>query len=321
MKLGVCSAVYGDLPLEEALEKFHALGIESIEIFSGGDGVTPHMNIPELLESERSRQNYMDLLRRWGMQIGSLNATGNPVHPMEEVRRRAHDGFVRTVRLAELLGIDTVVVFSGTPGGSPRDVTPNWITCPWPDEYSEMLEYQWNDVLIPYWQKAAAIARDHGVKKIGFEMHPGFCVYNPETLRRLRNAVGDEIGSNFDPSHLMWQGMDASLAALELRDCIFSVHAKDVFVNEDYILRNGVNDGKHYENLLTRAWTFRTVGYGHGFEMWKKLISTLAMIGYDGAINIEHEDALFSRAEGLKKASTFLSGILRREPPEAMWWA
>lgn len=321
MKLGVCSSIYGELPIEEALDKFALLGIESLEIYSGGDGINNHINAEELIDNKQKRTDYLDKFKRRGMCIGSLNATGNPVHPVEEIRNKSHDGFVRTVKLAEKMGVETVVVFSGTPGGSPKDVTPNWITCPWPDEYSAMLEYQWNEVLIPYWTKAAAIARDHGIKKLGFEMHPGFCVYNPETLLKLRGFAGSEIGSNFDPSHLMWQGMDPCLAILELKDVIFSVHAKDVFVNNDYILRNGCNDAKHYGNLLKRAWTFRTVGYGHDSKTWKQILSTLAMVGYDGAVNIEHEDALFSRNEGLKKASQFLKGLIIEEKPEAMWWA
>lgn len=321
MKLGVCSSVYADLPLEQALDRFALYGIESLEIYSGGTGVNNHINVEELLESKQNREVYLDKFKRRNMQIGSLNATGNPVHPVEGIREAAHEGFVRTVKLAEKMGIDTVVVFSGTPGGAAADTTPNWITCPWPDEYSAILEYQWNEVLIPYWQNAAAIARDYGVSKIGFEMHPGFCVYNPETLLKLREAVGPEIGCNFDPSHLMWQGMDASLAALELKDVIYSVHAKDVFVNKDYISRNGCNDAKHYSNLLRRAWTFRTVGYGHDERVWKQLLSTLSMVGYDGAVNIEHEDALLSRKEGLEKACTFLRKLVIKDKPEEMWWA
>lgn len=321
MKLGICSAVYSEIPLNDALDRFKKIGIESVEVFSGADGVNNHIDVPNLLASAASRREYLDRFASRGMCIGSLNATGNPVHPIKEIRDRAHRGFIRTVELAQKLGVDTVVVFSGTPGGAEGDTTPNWITCPWPDEYSSMLEYQWNEVLIPYWEEAVKIARDNGISKIAFEMHPGFCVYNPHTLLKLRAAVGSEIGANFDPSHLMWQGIDASLAAEELNGAIYSVHAKDVFVNEAYILRNGVNDPKHYSDISNRAWTFRTVGYGHDASMWKKLLSTLLVQGYDGAVNIEHEDMLFSRSEGLRKACAFLDGILRREPPESMWWA
>ena len=133
-----------------------------------------------------------------------------------------HDDFVNTVLLAEKLGIDRVLTFSGCPGGSPEDKTPNWVTCPWPDDFSHIVEYQWNEVLVPYWKKMTAFAAEHGIKKIAFEMHPGFCVYNPETLMKLRNLVGsDLIGANFDPSHLFWQGIDPVYAIRYLGKSIY----------------------------------------------------------------------------------------------------
>jgi sugar phosphate isomerase/epimerase len=223
--------------------------------------------------------------------------------------------------MAERLGVKTVITFSGVPGGSPSDKTPNWVTCPWPEEYLSILDYQWDEVLVPYWEKAARFALSHGVSQIGLEMHPGFCVYNTETLFKLRERVGPEIGANFDPSHLMWNGVDPAAAVLKLDKALFSVHAKDVSVNEDFVRVNGVNDAKHYANARERAWTFRAVGWGHGGDVWRKIISALAMIGYDGTINIEHEDMFMARREGLEHAVAFLKPLLIREKPEGMWWA
>ena len=120
MDLGVCSAVYSELPIEEALDRFAPLGIKSVEIFSGGSGVNSHIDAPALLASGKALADYEDIFKRRGMRIGSLNATANPVHPVKEIRDVAHEGFVRTVKLAEKMHIDTVVVFSGTPGGKPR---------------------------------------------------------------------------------------------------------------------------------------------------------------------------------------------------------
>ncbi len=74
------------------------------------------------------------------------------------------------------------------------------MTCPWPDDFSQILEYQWNEVLIPYWKEKAAFAREHGVHRIALELHPGFCVYNTKTLLRLREAVGPEIGPILIPA-------------------------------------------------------------------------------------------------------------------------
>lgn len=319
MRLGVCTSVYADLPLEAACAKFSEYNIKNLEIYSGENN--NHLNVGKLLKESKELERVRGILETYDMTIGSLNAAGNPVHPDKEIREKARKGFSDTVRLAEKMGIHTVTVFSGTPGGCKGDMSPNWVTCPWPGEYLDILKYQWEDVLIPYWEEAARFAGEYGVTQIAFEMHPGFCVYNPETLLRLRTVVGPSIGANLDPSHLLWQGMDILEVIAQLRDCIFSVHAKDVFVNNRQIRKNGVNDGKHYSYIQDRSWTFRTVGYGNGETFWKNFISGLKMTGYDGPVNIEHEDMLLSREEGLSKAADFLDKLLIKEKPDEMWWA
>ena len=217
--------------------------------------------------------------------------------------------------------METVVTFSGCPGDCPESKRPNWVTCAWPGDYSEILEWQWNEVLIPYWKEAAAIAQSYGVKKIAFEMHPGFCVYNPESLLRLREAVGDIIGANFDPSHLIWQGIDPVAAIRALKGAIYHFHAKDTKIDPYNAAVNGVLDPKTFNDISVRSWAFRTVGYGNDMNYWKDMISNLKMTGYDGVISIEHEDGLMSVKEGLEKAVSFLKEILITEDPTAAWWA
>ena len=174
---------------------------------------------------------------------------------------------------------------------------------------------------MPYWKETAEFAKQHGIKKICFEMHPGFCVYNPETLLKLRAAVGDIIGANFDPSHLIWQGMDPVEAIRTLGDAIYFVHGKDVRVDRTNVAKNGVLDTKHYSDVLNRAWVFRTMGYGHDFKMWKDIVSMLKLVGYDDVISIEHEDSLMSPTEGLQKAIALLKEVLISEQAGEMWWA
>lgn len=224
-------------------------------------------------------------------------------------------------KLAQKLGVETVVTFSGCPGDSETSQRPNWVTCAWPNDYTETLDWQWNQVLIPYWKEAAEIAKSYGVKKIAFEMHPGFCVYNPATLLRLRAAVGDIIGANFDPSHLIWQGMDPVMALRELKGAVYHFHAKDTKVDAYNKARNGVLDTGSYGDLLDRSWVFRTIGYGSDMNLWKDMMSTLRMIGYDGSVSIEHEDGLMSVKEGLEKAIAFLKEVMITEQPATMWWA
>ncbi|MDR0653623.1 MAG: sugar phosphate isomerase/epimerase [Synergistaceae bacterium] len=322
MKLGACTWLFSDLALDDTLDLLSGMGIEGAEINCNGEhGKPAHIDPDSVLNDEKGARDYLAKFERRGMHITALNCSGNAVHPDEAAAKIAADCFERTVLMAERLGVPTVITFSGTPGGSPGDRTPNWVTCPWPDEYLSILKYQWDDVLVPYWERAVKFARDHGVTRIALEMHPGFCVYNLDTLFRLRGAVGDEIGANFDPSHLMWNGVDPAAAILKLEDALFGMHAKDVYVNEDYISLNGCNDNKHYGNVKERAWTFRTVGWGHSPELWKRMISALATIGFDGTIDIEHEDLFMSRKEGLQRAVEFLKPILIRERPEGMWWA
>jgi len=320
MKLGVLTVLFSDKPLEEVFEYLSKLDIHTVELGSGGYPGKAHINPDILLRDSKELDKLKDLLKKYNMNISGLSCHGNNVHPNKKIANDFHEDFKSTVLLAEKLEIDTVITFSGCPGDSPNSKYPNWVTCPWPDDFLKVLDYQWNDILIPYWKKASKFAKDHGIKKIALEMHPGFCVYNPETLLKLRANVGDIIGANFDPSHLFWQGIDPIKALRELRSCLFHFHAKDTKISEINTPINGVLDTKEYTDELNRAWVFRTVGYGHSLTFWKNVFSTLKMLGYNGAISIEHEDSLMSVEEGLKKAISFLREAMILEDNKDTWW-
>lgn len=154
-------------------------------------------------------------------------------------------------------------------------------------------------------------------------MHPGFCVYNTESLLKLRRAVGPEIGANFDPSHLIWQGIDPVAAIRELgkEGAIFHFHAKDTKIDKYNTAINGVLDTKHYGDELNRSWIFRSVGYGNDLAYWKDISSALRMVGYDHVMSIEHEDSLMSQQEGLLTAINTLKQTVIQESNTGMWWA
>ncbi len=321
MKLGVFTVLLSDRSLEEALKYLSGLGVQAVEIGCGGFPGDAHLKPDELLSDPGKITALKDLLQKYNIEISALSCHGNPVHPQKEIADKFHRDFEKTVLLAEKLGISRVITFSGCPGDSPSSRYPNWVTCPWPDDFLRILEYQWNEVLIPYWQKASDFAKDHGVDKICFEMHPGFCVYNPETLKKLRNAVGDSIGANFDPSHLFWQGIDPVEAIIDLGPAIYHFHAKDTKIDARNTSVNGVLDTKHYSDELHRSWIFRTVGYGHDYGVWKEIVSALRKVGYDHVMSIEHEDSLMSPSEGLEKAIKFLQEVMIFEPVGKMYWA
>ncbi|KXK28077.1 MAG: Inosose dehydratase [Candidatus Hinthialibacteria bacterium OLB16] len=212
-----------------------------------------------------------------------------------------------------------MILFSGCPGGGPKDTQPNWVTCPWPPDFLEVLDYQWNGVAIPFWTQEAKFARDHGVK-LAFEAHPGFIVYNPETILKLRKACGNTIGANLDPSHFFWQGIDPIAAARALQGAIHYVHAKDTRVDVINTKVNGTLDTKNYGDVLSRSWVFRTCGYGHDEIWWNNFVSTLKLCGYDHVLSIEHEDSLMTPKEGLEKAITFLQRVVIREKSGKATW-
>lgn len=321
MKLGVLNVLLADKTLDEALAYLHGLGVEAVELGSGGYTNDVHCKPAELLASKTALQKFKDTIAKHEMFISALSPHGNPVHPIKEVREKFRKDFNDTVLLAEKLGVDRIITFSGCPGDSLDATAPNWVTSAWPDDFPKLLEWQWNEVLIPYWQEAGKFAKDHGVK-VAFEMHPGFCVYNPETCLKLRAAVGDVLGANLDPSHLFWQGIDPVQAILELKDALYFFHAKDTKLNEQNIAKNGVLDTKHFSKEAQRSWIFRTVGYGHGEETWRNIMSALRLIGYDYVLSIEHEDSLMTPTEGLEKAVSFLQKVMIHEPkPTGMWWA
>ena len=320
MVLGVFSILFNNLSLEEVLKKCVNLGISHIEIGCGGYSKSNHMDVDRVICDQQYLCDFKALLDKYEITISALGAQGNPVHPNKNKATAYHIDYEKALIAAKRLNVDTVLLLSGCPGGSPADVTPNWITCPWPEDYSEAYDYQWNEVLIPYWQKAIKLAEEHGVERLAIEPHPGFCVYNPQTLLRLRNETGNRIGVNFDPSHLFWQGIDPLAAIDALSDCIYHVHAKDSYINEQIVQKDGVLDPKPYQKFNSRSWNFRTVGYGHSSKVWKDIISRLAMAGYEGVISIEHEDALMSNEEGLGKAAALLRDIIINEQTGPKWW-
>jgi len=318
MRVGVFTPLLSQMPLEEVLKKLKSLGINAVELATGNYPGNAHCKL-SMLDDPSALKEFKHILEDHGAAISALSCHGNPLHPDPAIANQAQEVNRRTILLAEQLGVPVVVDFSGCPGDSPGAKSPNWVTCPWPPDYLDVLAWQWNEVVAPYWIKRAEFASQHGVR-IAIEMHPGFVVYSPETMVRLRTIAGPSIGCNYDPSHMFWQGIDPIAAIRILGDAIFHVHAKDTQLYSANLPRTGVLDTKPYTEERDRAWIFRTCGYGHGAEWWKEFVSTLRMFGYDNVLSIEHEDSLLSPEEGLTKAARFLNDIVIKEEPGAAWW-
>ena len=320
MKLGLFTPVFGGLATSDMLARVRSLGkIEALELGTGGWPGRDHLDPDALLNDGAAAAAYRRMLEDAGLTISALSCHGNPLHPDRRTATEYDAQFRKTVGLASRMQVPVVVTFAGCPGDSDDARHPNWVTTPWPPEFLDVLEWQWQEKAIPYWIEAAQYAADNGVK-VALEAHPGFIVYNVETMLKLRTAVGPNLGINFDPSHFFWQGVDVPTAIRALGDAIFHVHAKDVALHRENVAVNGVIDTKTYRRMAERSWLFRSVGWGHDELEWKRIATALRLVGYDYVMSIEHEDALASVDEGLKAAVDMLSRVVLAEPPVNAWW-
>jgi sugar phosphate isomerase/epimerase len=310
--IGVFDPVYDQLSLDAMLDKVSALGFEAMEIGTGGYPNNRHCPLDELIADKAKAKAWVKKFEDRNIRVMTLSCHGNPVHPDAKHAQRDVDTFQKTVLLAEMLEVKVIVGFSGCPGGTPQDTQPNWITYRWPPEYAQMQDWQWKERLIPYWKGAAKFAREHGVKRLALEMHPNFSVYNPRTLMKLREAVGEEIGANNDLSHLFWQGCDPVevIHFLGKQGAIFHAHMKDTVFFPENVAKYGVLNFAFATNELDLASeTFRAVGYGHSASLWKSIIQAYMEIGYEGMLSIENEDPILAGEVGVERAAYVLKNV------------
>jgi sugar phosphate isomerase/epimerase len=304
MKIGMITDSLGGLSFDEMLKASAELGLEMLEFACGNWSSAPHLNLDEMLESESARKTFLAKVRDHGLAISALNCSGNPLHPGNKGKLH-HEITLKTFQLAKLLKIDRIVMMSGLPGG-PGDANPNWIVTDWPPECQTILQYQWDEVIIPYWRDLAGEAKKNGIRRICLELHGHQAVYNPFTLNRLRSVVGEIVGANYDPSHPMWMGADPIAAVRALGSAIYYVHAKDTRVEPVPAGIDGVLETRAPDRFPERTWNYITIGYGHGETWWRQFCAALKMVGYDDVLSIEHEDMMMSPMEGMRKSVAVL---------------
>ncbi len=289
------------------LDTAAAIGIQGLEMNTGNWSAAPHLNLDLLLSSETERRGFLKAFADRGLDLIALNANGNQLHPTDGNRQsRVIDD---TVRLAGLLGVTKVSMMSGLPGGAPGDNIPNWIVSSWPPETQSIVKWQWEEKLLPYWQRLTDTARTNGVKQLCIELHGNQLVYNVPSLLKLRKEIGDIVGANLDPSHLMWMGADPIAAVDALGDAIYHVHAKDTFVNSAVCGRTSLLENGPMSDVPARSWNYITLGYGHDERWWRTFCYRLRMNGYDGWLSIEHEDVILSRIEGVRRSVELLQRV------------
>jgi sugar phosphate isomerase/epimerase len=310
--IGVFDPVYNNLSLDEMLDKISAIGLEAVEIGTGGYPGASHCPVEELLASNAKAQAWKKKFTDRNIQVATLSCHGNPVYPDTKIGQDYDRIFRNTVLLAERLEVPVIVCFSGCPGGSPEDTVPSWITYRWPPEHDKALNWQWSEKLIPYWKETIKFVRQHGMKKIALEMHPNFMVYNPKTLMKLRDAVGEEIGANCDLSHLFWQGCEPVevIHFLAENNCLFHAHMKDTVIVPEEKAKFGVLNFPEDPAKATQGSVyFRAVGYGHGAQLWKRVIKAYMDVGFEGIMSIENEDSMLTGEVGVERSAYVLKNV------------
>jgi sugar phosphate isomerase/epimerase len=323
MKLGVYTAILHDRPLREALEVIASLGLTGAEINAGGFLPTPHLPVDDLLAGVVSPADYLATFDGTGVSLAGLNCNGNPLHPDPEVGPEDAEDLRKAIRVAGLLGVDRVVTMSGLPHAHPGGTWPAWHVNTWDSGYLDSLDYQWDEVAVPFWKEIDALAGQNGVK-VAIEMHPQNLVFNPPTLKRLVDKTGaTNVGAEMDPSHLFWQGIDPVAAIEWLGPLVFHAAAKDTRINENCKIYGVLDErftripldqnptglgGKHVVNKWPEdsAWDFVAVGRGHDVDFWSRFLRALEKVDPDIAVNIEHEDVEFGPLEGLQVAAETL---------------
>ena len=308
MNIGMITDSLADMNIDQLLKTAAELGIERLEFAGGNWSRAPHLKLDAMIESEAARREFLARLKDHGIALSALNCSGNPVHPGEHGRQH-REVTEKTIKLASLLGVERVVMMSGCPGG-PGDANANWVTTSWPAEMQTILKYQWDEVLIPYWRGLVRYANGFGVSKLCLELHGHQNVYSVETFQRLRDTVGDTVGVNFDPSHLMWMGADPLQAIAALDGAIYHVHAKDTRIDLRIAGLNGLIEYKTNDRASERAWNYVTLGLGHDEAWWRNFCQALRAIGYDDVLSIEHEDMTMPPLEGVRRSVELLKRVI-----------
>jgi sugar phosphate isomerase/epimerase len=299
MELGLYTDSLPELERDAVLDIAARIGATAIEIATGGQSSAPHLDRAALLASAGERSRLLDALASRGLHLSALNCSAWLLHPRGA--QDSHAIVTETFRLAELLGVDTVVTMSGGAGDGPGATTLNWVTYPWPDDYLDLHGRQW-DAMLELWRELAPIAADHGVR-VALELHPIQLVFNVPTLLALRDAVGPTVGANLDPSHLFWQQMDPLAVIAALGPAIHHVHLKDTSLVPAEVALAGVLDLRSMADPAHRAWNFRTVGRGHDRAWWTAFVRGLRDVGYDRSLSIEHEDRADDPVAGVEESA------------------
>ena len=307
----ICSGQFGDLPLETLCAKMHELGYEGLEV-----ATQAHVDVYKIVSDAQYREDFKATLAKYDMKIGALSAhlagqcVGDNWDPRldnfapnalsgqpEKIREWAIDFMKTTARAAQLLDVKVVTCFLGSP------IWAMWYS--FPQTTPEMVEAGFQKIK-ELWTPIFDVYDECGVK-LALEVHPTEIAFDYWSTKRLLETLDyrPTLGINFDPSHLIWQGLDPAMFLFDFADRIYHVHVKDVKLNLNG--RNGILGSHITFGDQRRGWNF--VSPGHGDVDFDNIIRALNQIGYTGPLSIEWEDSGMERVFGGTEACAFTKKI------------
>ena len=306
------TAQWADLPFEEICRKASAMGFDGLEIACWGD----HMDVKQAAEDPAYVEEKKRILEKYHLKCWALGAhlagqcvtdlydprldnfapaacKGNP----EQIREWAIQEMKYTAQAAKNMGCSVVTGFTGSP------IWRYWYSFPQTSE--EMVEAGFQRV-VQLWNPILDEFDRNGVK-FALEVHPTEIAFDFYTAKHLLEAFEyrPAFGFNFDPSHLLWQGMTPHLFIRDFSERIYHVHMKDVAVTLDGkagILGSHITFGE-----TRRGWNFRSIG--HGSVNFEEIIRELNAIHYTGPLSVEWEDSGMDRDFGAKESLEFVKKI------------
>ena len=310
MKIGLFTWPFNEYPLEKVLRFANRTGFQAIELATD-TGRDNHLKLEKILKGGASE--FKKLIKSYDLEISALSChkdsqlIGGP-HGIEtdtifkgSAQEKIEYGIKRvrmTIEAAAALDVTTINGFIGT-------INFSWIY-PWPG--GPELWKEAYATLAERWMPILDFCRSQGVK-FAHEPFPQQQAFSIETAKELLKAfdMRRELGFNLDPANLMWFLVDPVAFVEEFGDRILSVHAKDAEIVEENLRYTGILPLGNRENPK-RGFRFRIVGWGQ--IDWRKLITALLMVGYDGVLSVEHEDPWFDKVDGCRKAFNFLKELV-----------
>ena len=279
MKLGLLTAAFPDLTLEEVARWAHENSFDALEIAcwpsSGGEG-RRYAGVSHVDVEDFDPKAVRRLLSRFNLEISALAYYPNNLDPDAEAREAANAHLRRVIEAAQRLDVEVVGTFVG------RDQNRSV------DDNLEDFRRVWPPLVRFARERSVKVAIENCPMIFSADEWPGGrnLAYSPALWRRMFELIPDEnFGLNFDPSHLVWQFIDYTRAVREFGPRIFHVHAKDMEVDRDGLYEQGVMS-------LGVGWQVPRLP-GLGEVRWDRFLSALYAAGYDWVVSIEHEDRRF----------------------------